>query len=193
MNKPNDYDNTQAGGGFVQVIPGGHICTIKKVEETVSSTNKPMIKIFVDFNQGDTQPGYFTNLFKDDVRPDKKWPAAGTIYVLTEDNNGNCNRSFKTFTTCVEHSNQGFKINWDAPDWGAQFKNRVVGAVYGMVEEDYNGQIKMRCKHRWFVSADKALSAEVPAEKRLPNGYGNTSAPSGFVDVPDGTAEELPF
>ena len=108
MQKPKNYENTQAQGEFTPVEFGGHRIVIKSVEERMSKTNKPMLVVFFDFAQGDKQAGYFTEAFKNDIRPEKKWPNQATQYILTEDDNGNCSRSFKTFVTCIEHSNKGF-------------------------------------------------------------------------------------
>lgn len=112
MKKPNNYEETQVQGEFTPVELGGHKLVIKQVEERMSRTNKPMIVVFFDFAPGDKQAGYFAEAFKNDIRPEKKWPNQATQYILTEDNEGNCSRSFKTFLTCVEHSNQGFTTQW---------------------------------------------------------------------------------
>ena len=90
-----------------------------------------MIRVSFDFAANDKQPGYFMESFKNDIRPDKKWPNQATQYILTEDENGNCSKSFKTFITCVEHSNSGFLTQW-GDNFGAQFKNKVVGGVFGL-------------------------------------------------------------
>lgn len=113
MRKPNNYENTQAQGEFTPVELGGHTLVIKQVEERMSKTNKPMIVVFFDFAPGDKQAGYFAESFKNDIRPDKKWSNQATQYILTEDENGDCSRSFKTFLTCVEHSNKGFATQWE--------------------------------------------------------------------------------
>ena len=57
---------------------------------------------------------------------------------------------------------------------------------------------------RWFVSHDKAEEAEIPMETETQaykdhiNGYpgypqGSTPAGDGFMNIPDGIDEELPF
>lgn len=54
---------------------------------------------------------------------------------------------------------------------------------------------------RWFVSVDKVADAAVPdmnetrAYKNHINGYpqGSTPAGDGFMNIPDGIDEELPF
>lgn len=193
MQKPNNYDQTQAGGDFTPVELGGHKLIIKQVLETKSKTGKDMIVVLFDFAPEDAQAGYFTEMFKNDIRPDKKWPNQATQYILTEDAEGKCNRSFKTFTTCVEHSNAGFVTQW-GDNFDAQFKNKKIGGVFGVVEEEYNGERKKKRKLRWFTAYDKALDAEIPDEKLLAGGTVAAKPDAdGFMDIPDGIDEELPF
>lgn len=193
MNKPNNYDNTQAQGEFTPIELGGHILEIKQVLEMQSRTGRPMLKVSFDFAREDKQPGYFTEQYKNDIRPDKKWPNAGTAYILTEDQDGNCSRQFKTFTTSVERSSN-FTIQW-----GDQFCNclrgKKVGAVFGIVQNEYNGKISNQHRLRWFRSVEGIADAQIPEPKLLPQ-ISASPAPvgaDGFISVPDGIDEELPF
>lgn len=200
MNKPNNYDNTQAAGEFTPVELGGHKLIIKQVTETTSKTGKPMIVVLFDFAPDDKQPGYFMEQFKNDIRPDKKWPNQATNYILTEDSDGNCNRSFKTFMTCVEHSNKGFETKW-GDNFGQQFKNKLIGGVFGPQMDFYNNKEIQKRVLRWFISVDRIADATVPemsetqAYKNHKKGYpaGATPSGDGFMNVPDGVDEELPF
>lgn len=200
MKKPNNYENTQAQGEFTPVELGGHTLVIKQVEERMSKTNKPMIVVFFDFAPRDKQAGYFAESFKNDIRPDKKWSNQATQCILTEDENGDCSRSFKTFLTCVEHSNKGFTTQW-GDNFGQQFKEKLVGGVYGPQMDYYDGREMEKRVLRWFVSVDKVADAAVPdmnetrAYKNHINGYpqGSTPAGDGFMNIPDGIDEELPF
>ncbi|MGE9977338.1 hypothetical protein ACQRAS_15375 [Coprococcus catus] len=199
MKKPNNYENTH--GYFTPVEFGGHKLIIKQVTETTSSnTGKPMVVVLFDFAPDDIQPGYFMEQFKNDIRPEKKWPYQATQCILTEDENGNCSRSFKTFITCVEHSNNGFAVQWgDA--FEKQFKNKKIGGVFGPQMDYYNGRELEKRVLRWFVSIDKVADAKVPemsetqAYKNYKNGYPSGSTPSndGFMNIPEGVDEELPF
>lgn len=200
MKKPNNFENTQAQGEFTPVELGGHYLIIKEVLEMKSKTGKEMIKISFDFARNDKQPGYFTEAFKNDIRPDKKWPNQATQYILTEDSEGNCSKSFKTFITCVEHSNNGFVTQW-GDNFGAQFKNKAVGCVFGPQMDYYDGREREKRVLRWFISADKVKEASIPdvsetqAYKNHIAGYaqGSTPAGDGFMNIPDGIDEELPF
>lgn len=196
MKKPTNYDETQVSGDYIPVELGGHILIIKSVEETQSKTGREMIKIMFDFAETDKQPGHFMSQFKNDIRPDKKWPHQATHYMLTKDAEGNCSRAFKAFTTSVERSNDGFKIAWgDA--FCKCLKDKLVGGVFGMVEQEYQGEVKKRRELRWFRSVDGVLEADIPEDKLLAD---KPSTPpshpvgsDGFMNIPEGIDEELPF
>ena len=198
MQKPNNYDNTKTGSDFTPINLGGHHIVIKNVEETTSKAGKAMLKVSFDFAKNDVQPGYMSEEYKNDIRPDKKWPHAGTQYILTEDKDGNCSKSFKSFITAYENSN-----NCDAI-WGekfaAQFKNKRIGGVFGEVENEYNGKTTMRHELRWFCSDDKVDGAAIPDPKYLNGkkasdvlggGAGGSDQPD--VNVAEGTDEEVPW
>lgn len=197
MQKPNNFDKI-SDGSFTPVELGGHYMTIKKLEETQSKKGRPMIKVAIDFVEPDKQAGYFNQAFKDDVRPDKKWPNNGILYILTENEDGTCSRNFKRFITAVEKSNNGFTTKW-GNNFGTQFKNKRLGGVYGIVEDEYNGKVTRKRQLRWVCEWDKVATAEVPAEKLLPNTNVTVSAaPTGpvnddFINVPEGSDEEVPF
>ncbi|HBV81377.1 MAG TPA: hypothetical protein DEB74_00970 [Lachnospiraceae bacterium] len=200
MKKPNNYEDTQIQGEFTPVELGGHYLVIKEVSEMQSKARKDMIKISFDFASNDKQAGYFTESFKNDIRPDKKWPNQATQYILVEDQDGNCSKAFKTFLTCVEHSNSGFVTQWE-DNFGAQFKNKLVGGVFGTQMDYYEGREREKRVLRWFISKDRVKDVQVPgisetrAYKNHINGYhpNATHAGDGFMNIPDGIDEELPF
>lgn len=193
MQKPNNYEATKVAGDFTPVSLGGHHIVIKAVEETQSKGGKPMLKVSFDFAKNDSQPDYMMNEYKNDVRPDKKWPRVGTQYIMAEDAEGNCSRSFKSFITSFEKSNNCTAV------WGekftTQFKNKKIGGVFGEVENEYNGNVSMRHELRWFCADDKAADAAIPAPKYL---NGSSAAPKAKkedidVNVPEGEDEDVPF
>lgn len=195
MQKPNNYDNTQASGDFTPIRLGGHHLVVKKVEETKSKNGKDMIIVAFDMATGDDQAGYFTKEFADDIRPDKKWPRNGRQYILVNDADGNCSKSFKSFITSIEKSNNGFVTQW-GDTFAAQFKNKRIGGVFGEVENEYNGKTSMRHELRWFCEDSKADDARIPQAKYLPNSNKTAPAPTDpddFMAIPEGSVEEIPF
>ena len=198
MQKPNNYENTKAGGDFTPIELGGHHLIIKNVEETTSKAGSPMLKVYFDFAKNDRQPDYMSTEFKNDIRPDKKWPHAGTQYILTEDKDGNCSTSFKSFITAFENSNNCSAIWGDK--FAGQFKNKKIGGVFGEVENEYNGRRTMRHELRWFCADDKVDTASTPEARYLNGkasdtlgGSSTASSDDGFVNVPDGVDEAAPW
>lgn len=191
MQKPNNYEETQASGSYTPISVGGHHLVIKKVEEMKSSTGKPMLRVYLDTAKNDLQPGFFTAEFKNDIRPDKKWPHAGTQYIVVEDNDGKCSRSFKTFMTCFEHSNNCEAVWGD--NFASQFKNKKIGGIFGQVENEYNGKVTMRNELRWFCSDDKVAEAKIPDPKYLEKKTTSQTTDMGFMEIDEDAGDSLPF
>ena len=197
MNKPQNYDQTNTGN-YVPPQEGGHHLIIKQVNETTSKTGKPMAVVLFDFASNDKQPNFMSEEFKNDIRPEKKWPHAGTQYILSEDENGNCSKNIKRFVEAFEKSNNCNAIWGDK--WAAQFKNKKIGGVFGKVENEYNGKTTMRTELRWFCNDSEAEKADVPAPKYLKNGSSSVSTPSapavdenGFMTVDENAGDEIPW
>ena len=187
MNKPQGFDEVQIGGDFTPVELGGHHMIIKGVKEEKSKSGKDMIVVAFDFAKNDSQPGYFSDLFEKDIRPDKKWANHGTSYILTMDakDASKTSKSFKSFITAFEKSN-GCEAIW-GDKFCNQFKDKKIGGVFGEVEEEYNGEIKKRHKLRWFCEDDKVDTASIPAPKLLTNANNFAAIPANV------TADEIPF
>ena len=172
------------------------------MSEKKSKNNKDMIVVLFDFAPDDAQPGYFSKQFADDIRPEKTWPNQATQYILVEDQDGNTSRSFKTFCTCVENSNAGFSCWKNDDTFNFQgIKGKKIGGVFGEQMDYYNGRVLCKRVLRWFVSMDKVAEAQIPdvsetqAYKNSLNGYPAAATPGtdGFMNIPDGIDEELPF
>ena len=201
MQKPNNYENTQAGGEFTPIELGGHYLVIKQVEEVTNKSGNPMIKISFDTADNDKQPHYFADRFRSDIRPDKKWPGNGVAWINVNDSGGKCSRNFKGFTTSAEKSNPGFSIVW-GDQFCACLKNKMIGGVFREELGIYNGKETHQHKLAWFCSSDKVQEAKIPdpveteEHKNWISSGGISTAPAdanGFVNVPESLQEELPF
>ena len=67
MQKPTNYDTTQAAGEFEPIKLGGHKMVIKQGSERQSQGGMNMIVIMFDFAEGDEQAGYFMKQFENDT------------------------------------------------------------------------------------------------------------------------------
>lgn len=192
MNKPNGYDEVQVGGDYTPIELGGHHLVIKGVREEKSKSDKDMIVVAFDTAKNDKQPGYFSDLFDKDIRPEKKWPNNGTQYILTMDSqdSSKTSKSFKSFITSFEKSNN-CEVVW-GDKFCAQFKNKKIGGVFGLVEEEYNGEVKKKHKLRWFCTDEKVTDAPIPEDKLLARPAKPNTTDASFLNV-DTDAEEIPF
>lgn len=192
MKKPESYDDVHVGGGYVPPQVGGHKMVIKQVKETKSKAGNEMIVVLFDFGKDDVQPDKFSKEFEDDVRADKKWPHAGTAYILTEDKEGKCSKKLKGFVTSFEKSNNCEAVWGDK--FAAQFKNKKIGGIFGEVENEYNGKRTMRHELRWFCEIDKTDEATVPDPVYLDQPAATQKASNdGFMNIPENGEEEIPW
>ena len=139
MNKPAAYDTTQAAGEFEPIALGGHKMVIKQVSEKKTQNGLNMLVILFDFAEGDEQAGYFMKQFENDIRPDKKYPNAGTNYMVIDESVNYGVRNLKTFNTCVEKSNPGFSVKW-GDNFGQQFKGKLIGGVFRLEKDWYDNK-----------------------------------------------------
>lgn len=166
LKKPNNYDEVELNSEFTPIELGGHKGVIKAVEEYTSEySGNTSLKVSVDTTKDDKQPEYFTELYRNDERDDKKWSTSAIKYVsLKEDEN--CVRMLKGFITAVENSNPGFTYDWNKDI--DQLKGKLVGLVFGLEEyEDNEGKTKTARKLNQFRSIDKVDNAKIPRVKLL--------------------------
>lgn len=166
LKKPNNYDEVELNSEFTPIELGGHKGVIKGVEEYTSEySGNTSLKVSVDTTKDDKQPEYFTELYRNDERDDKKWSTSAIKYVsLKEDEN--CVRMLKGFITAVENSNPGFIYDWNKDI--DQLKGKLVGLVFGLEEyEDNEGKTKTARKLNQFRSIDKVDNAKIPRVKML--------------------------
>lgn len=202
MNKPQNYDTTQAAGEFEPIKLGGHKMVIKQVSEKESQNGLNMLVILFDFAEGDEQTGYFMKQFENDIRPDKKYPNTGTNYMIIDESVDYGVRNLKTFITCVEKSNPGFTVKW-GDNFGQQFKGKLIGGIFRAEKDWYGGREIKRHKLAWFRSIEGIKDADIP-EERTTRAYddhlkeaaimgADPAGPDGFMNIPDSVDEELPF
>ena len=150
-----------------------------------------MIVVAIDFAKNDKQPNYFMESFENDIRPDKKWPFQAVQYIVVEDAEGKTTRNFKSFITAFEKSN-GCEAVW-GESFCKQFKGKKIGVVYGNIEEEYNGERKMRRRIRWICEDAAVDTAKIPDDKLLGTPNKNVPRSDGFMNVSNSADEEIPF
>ena len=166
INKPDKYEDIQVNNEFERLELGGHKGIIKSVEEyTSTQSGNTSLKVEVDTDKNDKQPGYFQEQFDTNPNADKRWSNGATKYVsLKQDEN--CIKMLKGFITAVENSNPNFKYDWNKDT--EQLKGKKVGLIFGLEEyEDQEGKLKTSTKLVQFRSIDKVDNAKIPKVKLL--------------------------
>ena len=103
-------------------------------------------------------------------------------------------RRFKTIMMNFEESNPGYHWDWDEQT----LKGKLIGALFNNKEYEFNGRHGFFTNCHSLVSLEKIRSGsfEIPADTLLkknqdqPHG---TPVGDGFMSIPDGIDEELPF
>jgi hypothetical protein len=102
-------------------------------------------------------------------------------------------KRFNTNIVNIEESNPGYLFDWDE----SKLKGKIVGALFNNKEYLFNGRTGFFTNCHSFVTAETIRSGKftVPADTLLKSRPAN-AAPvdaNGFMSIPDGVDEELPF
>ena len=194
MQKPRNYEETKAFSQYEPLPAGCYVCKIMQVVETVSKTDKPMVVISLDIAEGEYKD-FYAKAYKEDTREDKKWGC--NVYMLTEDPDGNTSRKFKGFIESVAGSNTGWNVVW-GEKFAACFKGKIVGGLFGREEyRKQTGDTAWSTKCFYFDTVDRVREGKckAPKDKYLQQDSGApvSGAGDGFMNIPDGTDEDLPF
>jgi hypothetical protein len=170
LKKPSNYDEVQVNLDFERLELGGHKGIIKNVSEYTSQiSGNTSLKVEVDTDSTDKQPGYFQKQYDNDTRSDKKWSTGATKYVsLKEDEN--CVKMLKSFITSVENSNPSFTYDWNKDV--DQLKGKKVGLVFGLEEyQNQEGKLKTAIKLNQFRSLNKVDHVSIPKVRLVSGAY----------------------
>lgn len=190
-----NYDTTQAYTDTEQLPRGGYVCKITgaKVEE---GDYGQRIKVAFDIEEGEYAE-YFKNKYERNTNEDKKWPGVYSLNVPKDDGSeqdGWAKRRFKTFTNALEDSNSGYHFDWDE----TKFKGKLIGIIFNYREYSFNGQTGMTPNAAKVASVSdiRENKFKLPKDRYLSNGSGQQATQdeiNGFMNIPAGNEEEIPF
>lgn len=175
---------------------GGYVIEIKNVEYKENDWGDTII-LFFDITEGEYK-GFYAQNYKNQTSEDKKWKGTYRLPVPKDDGSEQDEwrmRRFKTVMDAFEDSNHGYRWNWDEQT----LRGKVVGALFNNKEYDFNG------RHGFFTNCHSLINVErirngdfkIPDDTLLkPSAFSQTGPvtdPDGFVNIPDGADEELPF
>jgi hypothetical protein len=184
MQKPNNYENTDAfTGDFQRLTPGGKICMVVKAYESKSkASGSPQVTLEYDILEG-AEMGYF-------AAQSEQWGGdwKGVFRQGTTDKTGNCSPWFKGMILAFEESNRGFKFDFDE----TKLNGKQFGGVFG--EEEYigkDGTVKTAVKLMQIRSTDAIRKGnfKIPPKKTV-SGTTQPAVDNGITSV---ESEDIPF
>lgn len=196
MKKLNGYDKAQVYSEQEKLPIGGYILKILDVKYQENNWGDVIILSF-DIEEGGYK-GFFAANYKVQAQEDKKWKGTYRLQVPKDDGSEQDNwkqRRFKTIIQNFEESNQGYHWNWDEQT----LKGKLIGALFNSKEYDFNGRHGFFTNCHSLVTVEKIRSGkfDIPADTLLKVGTRNESQPAmdsdGFMNIPNGIEEELPF
>lgn len=174
---------------------GGYVLKIMEAKEVVNEWGSTLVISF-DIAEGEYKD-FFANNYRAQQGEDKKWKGAYRLRVPKDDGSEQDSWTVKRFNTVIvniEESNQGYHWDWDE----RKLKGKLVGGLFNNKEYAFNG------RHGFFTNCHSLVTTEmirsgkfkIPADTLLkdsgPQEQGQ-SVGDGFMTIPDGIEEELPF
>lgn len=187
------YKKAQAYTQQERLPIGGYVIEIKNVEYKENDWGDTVVLSF-DIAEGEHK-GFYMQNYKSQTAEDKKWKGTYRLPVPKDDGTEQDEwkmRRFKTVIEAFEDSNNGYHWNWDENT----LKGKIVGALFNNKEYEFNG------RHGFFTNCHSLINVEkirkgdfkIPDDTLL-NGATtqSTSSNTGWMNVGDAEAEELPF
>ena len=196
MKKFNGYDDAKKAAESIGRLPvGAYICKIMNVKFVEGENgNSDRIDVMFDIAEGDYKD-FFKKQYDANTSEDKKWKGKKSVYVPKDDGSekdGWTKNTFAKWTTNLEKSNPGYSWDWDENKW----KNKSIGIVFGETGTVFEGKQITFTEPRFPVCIDDVRAGSAPVAKFVAkNGYveNNGSTDTSFINVPDGSEEEIPF
>lgn len=196
MNPIPGYNEAPAYTGEVMQLPAGlYVCVVKQVNVQNDKDGKEQMIICFDISEGEHK-GFYQKQFemRKQSTVGAKW--GGVHRQYTHDKGL---PFFKGMICSIEKSNNGYKWDWNEKGLvGKRF-----GGAFGREQFlTQDGQKKFATKLMQIRSVEGLKEATVPEDKLLapdtsvPNplaAASGTADPMGFMNIPDGLDEQLPF
>lgn len=177
-----NLENVQEAGSGMGLKAGGYVCTIINVEDVPDKEY-----LYIEF---DIAEGPFKDYYKKLQDSHNFW--GGTMFRSYKEK---ALPMLKRFCSAVTKSNPGFIFDAGAQNSDEKtLKGKMIGLV--LCEEEYlknNGDLGTRLKVDYETDVEKIRKGDfkVKEKKLLP--ADQRPKAGDFVNVPEGSAEEIPF
>lgn len=199
ITKPNGYDEAPAYTGETMQLPAGcYVCKILGVKQDQYNEYDRFIMQF-DIDEGEHK-GFYQKQYSQMRQTDPNFKYKGEH---RQNMDGPGLPFFKGLITSIEKSNAGFVFPFGQQGNEKTLVGKRFGAVMGREEFlTSDGKKRMATKIVQIRSVEGLKDAKIPEDKLLGENAG-AAAPTtpqyepadkdGFVNIPDGIDEELPF
>lgn len=192
------FDRNNVTKSFERLPKGAYILKILAVKyEEGKDGNSDKLRLQFDISEGEYK-GWFKKQYEADTREDKKYRGVFEIWCPRNDGSERDGWTKCTFNTClaaIEDSNPGFRFDGVHEE---TLVGKVVGGIY--YRDDYmkDGQAHENYKfNRYLIPVDQVKNGtwKAPKDKIIetPDSEGATVGSDGFINIPTGNGDELPF
>lgn len=181
--------------GSNQLPAGAYCCNIKNVKYDSFDWGDVIVVAF-DVTEGEFKD-FFKNQYDNNTNEDKKWKGTARINVPKDDGSekdGWTKNAFAKWTDSFEKSNNGYVWDWDENKW----KNKNIGLVFRECGNVIDGKEVKYTEVAFPIDIQTVRDGKAPEAKfKAKNGYTGAQKTSttsdGFMSIPAGTEEEIPF
>lgn len=190
MKKFNGYEETQVYTESKKLPAGGYVTEIQKVEISEYDWGEVLL-LFYDIVEGEFK-GFYHEQYKESSQPDKKYKGVFRLNIPKDDGSEKdewTKRKFKTCTTAIEDSNDGYHWAWDE----STLVGKKVGIIFQDKEWEFNGRTGITAQPYSMTTTEKIREGKfkIPEVKYL---EGNSpKASEEFSEVSGIYDDDLPF
>lgn len=194
INRFNDYEKVQAFGERRFLPKGAYVLKIMGTKMATSKNGNQYIRVSCDIADGEYM-GYYTADYRSQTGDinSKKWRCYTDVYVPKNDGteqDATTKRRFKTFVTCLEHSNEGYEFDWDESKW----RGLLIGGLFNQKQyKKADGTKSMYTQLKYTCSVDRVIAHDyrLPEDEFLEEE--EVAVTQMFEELNDGDEETLPF
>ncbi len=191
------YDKSKRRTAVQQLPKGAYVIKILNAKEVETKWGDRQLEMAFDIAEGEYKDIYMSQ-YQRNSNEDKKWPF-DAIFQLTIPADG-CQEyvwtNWNSFFADLEDSNNGFVFAGDV----SSLKGKLIGGKFRIEQTEYHGNIYDHTRMHWSCVADDVRNGKagrMPNDKLINKSRTAQTAasadPDGFVPVPDGTPEEIPW
>lgn len=183
---------------FEQLPKDAYVIKIMGAKEDTWPSGDKVVRIAFDIAEGKYM-GFYQAQFDRNTNEDRQWPydAVFNLNVPNDNSQPYVWDNWNTFFADLEDSNSGFIFDGDLK----KLKGKVIGGKFHIEQTAKNGNVYDHTKMKWSCVADDVRNGKagrLPNDKLIGTGRtapktSSTSEMDGFLSIPEGCEEELPF